>query len=188
EDDTAIVRHAIAASTGPLIVAGHSYGGFVMSEATAGASNVRALVFVAAFALDEGESIGAVTAAYPTTPAVANITVDDQGNASIEASAFVSYFAPDIPSSQAQVLAAVQHPIAVSVLSTAAGTPGWKTIPSYYQISLDDQAIDPDLQSMFAERMGAETIRLRSSHVSMLSQPAAIAELIERAAVAQGKR
>jgi hypothetical protein len=111
--------------------------------------------------------------------------VDDQGNASIEPSAFVNYFAPDIPTSDAQVLAAVQHPIALGVLAAEAGEPGWKTIPSYYQISLDDQAIDPNLQSMFAERMGAEVIRLRASHVSLISQPAEVAGLIERAAVAQ---
>jgi pimeloyl-ACP methyl ester carboxylesterase len=183
-DDAAIVRHAIDAVPRPLVVVGHSYGGFVISEASTGASNVSALVYVAAFAPDAGESIGMVSAPYPTTPAIMNLVVDDQGNATIEPNAFVRFFASDVPERDAKVLAAVQHPTAVGILSTAAGEPGWKTIPSYYQISLNDEVIDPALERMFADRMGAETIELDASHVSMISQPKAIAKLIGRAASA----
>jgi len=182
EDDAALVRHAIDSAPRPLIVAGHSYGGFVMSEASAGAKNVPALVFVSAFAPDEGESIGTLAADYPTTPAIENLVVDDQGNSTIEPNAFVRYFAADLPKEEAQVLAAVQHPTAVGILSAVAGEPGWKTIPSYYQVSSEDQVIDPDLQRKFAERIQAETIELKASHVALISQPGPVADLIVRAA------
>ncbi len=184
-DDAAIVRHEIEAIGRPLVVAGHSYGGFVSSEATAGASNVVALVFVAAFAPDAGETLYELTSTYPTTPAIANLMVDDQLNTVIEPQAFVRYFAPDIPTHDARVLAAVQHPTAFGILSEAAGEPGWRTIPSYYQISLEDQVIDPRLQRMFADRMDAHTIELRASHVSLISRPKQVTGLIERAASAR---
>ena len=184
-DDAAVVRYAVDSIPRPVVLVGHSYGGLVISEASTGASNVSALVYVAAFAPDAGESVGGVSAPYPTTPAIMNLVVDDQGNATIEPSAFVRYFASDLPERDARVLAAVQHPTAVSILMTPAGEPGWKTIPSYYQISLDDEVIDPALERMFAERMGAETIELEASHVSMISQPRAIARLIGRAANAR---
>ncbi len=181
-EDAAIVRHAVAQSGRPTIVAGHSYGGMVMSEATAGASNVVALVFVAAFAPDLGETIGSLAGDYPPTPAIQNLVFDEQGNTTIEPGAFVAYFASDLPRHQARVLAAVQHATAATILGTPAGEPGWRTIPSFYQVSTEDQVIDPDLQRFFAERMGAETVELRASHVSMISRPRAIAQLISRAA------
>ena len=181
-DDAAIVRHAIAQIPRPVVVAGHSYGGLVMSEATTGATNVVALVFVAAFAPDASESLGALAAGYPTPPAIARLVVDDQGNATIPPDAYVQYFAPDVPTDQARVLAATQHPISAPILGTPAGVPGWKTIPSFYQVSTQDQVIDPDLERFFARRMGAQTIELPSSHVSLISHARAIAELIERAA------
>jgi pimeloyl-ACP methyl ester carboxylesterase len=181
-DDAALVRHAIGGISGPVVVAGHSYGGLVISEATAAASNVTALVFVAAFAPDVGESVGSVSAGYPSTPAISHLVVDDQGNATIDPDAFVQYFASDLPVKQARALAAVQHPIAVGVFGTSAGTPGWRSIRSYYQVSANDEVIDPALERMFAKRMHAETIELRSSHVSMISHARSIADLIERAA------
>ncbi|HEY6722622.1 MAG TPA: hypothetical protein VI197_01285, partial [Polyangiaceae bacterium] len=109
----------------------------------------------------------------------------DQLNTVIEPQAFVRYFAPDIPTHDARVLAAVQHPTAFGILSEAAGEPGWRTIPSYYQISLEDQVIDPRLQRMFADRMDAHTIELRASHVSLISRPKQVTGLIERAASAR---
>ena len=181
-DDAALVRHAIDATPSPLIVAGHSYGGFVMSEATAGATNVPALVFVSAFAPDAGESIGMLAAQYPTTPAIENLVVDDEGNTIIEPEAFIRYFAADLPPTTARVLAAVQHPTALSILGATASEPGWRTIPSFYQVSANDQVIDPNLQRSFAARMHAETVELETSHVALISQPRPVAELIKRAA------
>lgn len=181
-DDAAVVRHTIETIGRPVVVAGHSYGGFVISEATTGLTSVVSLVYVAAFAPDEGESIGQVASDYPPAPAVANLVVDDLGDSVIEPEAFVKYFAPDIPKKDAQVLAATQHPTSVTILSSPASEPGWRTIPSYYQVSLDDQVIDPGLQQHFAERMGAQTIELHASHVSLISHVPEVSQLIDSAA------
>ena len=180
-DDAALVRHAIDTLERPVVVVGHSYGGFVSSEASAGADNVVGLVFIAAFAPDQGESLAALTQPYPT-PAIANLQIDDQGNTIIEPSAFVRHFASDLPAREARVLAAVQHPTARSILAAAAGEPGWRTIPSYFQVSTDDEVIAPQLQRFFAKRMQAQTIELRASHVSLISKPRQVANLIQRAA------
>jgi pimeloyl-ACP methyl ester carboxylesterase len=181
-DDAALVRHAVGAIARPVVVVGHSYGGIVISEATTGAANVAGLVYVAAFALDQGESIQGVIAGYPPPPALKHLIVDDQGNATLDPADFVQHFAADLPRDEARALETAQHPIAVSILGTPAGVPGWKTIPSFYQVSTNDEAIDPKLQRFFAKRMGAQTIELAASHVSLVSKPGAVAELIERAA------
>jgi pimeloyl-ACP methyl ester carboxylesterase len=181
-DDAALVRHAISGIPRPVVVVGHSYGGIVISEATPGAANVVGLVYVAAFGLDQGESIQSVIAGYPPAPALKHLIVDDQGNATLDPTDFVQHFASDVPRDEARALEAAQHPIAVSILGTPAGVPGWKAIPSFYQVSSNDEAIDPKLQRFFAKRMGAHTIELAASHVSLVSKSGAVAELIERAA------
>ena len=181
-DDAAVVRHAIGEIPGPVVVVGHSYGGIVISEATTGAANVAGLVYVAAFALDQGESIQSITAGYPPAPALKHLIVDDQGNATLDPTDFVQHFAADVPRDEARALEAAQHPISLGILGTPAGVPGWKTIPSFYQVSTNDEAIDPKLQRLFARRMGAQTIEIAASHVSLVSKSGAVAELIERAA------
>jgi pimeloyl-ACP methyl ester carboxylesterase len=181
-DDAALVRHAIGGIPRPVVVVGHSYGGVVISEATTGAANVAGLVYVAAFALDKGESIQSVIAGYPPAAALKHLIVDDQGNATLDPTDFVQHFASDVPRDDARALEAAQHPISVSILGTPAGAPGWKTIPSFYQVSTNDEAIDPNLQRFFAKRMAAHTIELAASHVSLVSKSGAVAELIERAA------
>jgi hypothetical protein len=138
-------------------------------------------VYVAAFALDQGESIQGVIAKYPPAPALKHLIVDDQGNATLDPADFVQHFASDVPRDEARALEAAQHPISVSILGTPAGVPGWKTIPSFYQVSTSDEAIDPNLQRFFAKRMGAHTIEIAASHVSLVSKSGAVAELIERA-------
>jgi pimeloyl-ACP methyl ester carboxylesterase len=180
-DDAALVRHVIGTIPRPVVVVGHSYGGIVISEATAGAENVVGLVYVAAFGLDQGESIKSVIAGYPPAPALKHLIVDDQGNATLDPADFVQHFAADVPRDEARALEAAQHPISVSILGTPAGAPGWKTIPSFYQVSTHDEAIDPNLQRFFAKRMGAHTIEIAASHVSLVSKSGAVAELIERA-------
>ena len=181
-DDAALVRYALTQIPRPVVVAGHSYGGAVISAATAGATNVHALVYVAAFAPDLGESLGDLTAPYPT-PGLQQVVYDGEGrHVTLETEGFVQYFAPDIPPARAHVLAAVQHPIAASILGEAASEPGWKTIPSFYQVSTQDQIIDPQLQRFFAQRMKADTVELDSSHASLVAHPRSIARIIERAA------
>jgi pimeloyl-ACP methyl ester carboxylesterase len=181
-DDASLVRHAIGATPRPVVVVGHSYGGIVISEATAGAANVVGLVYVAAFALDKGETIQRILAGYPPPPAMKHLIVDDQGNATLDPTDFVQHFASDLPRDEARALETAQHPISGSILGTPAGVPGWKTFPTFYQVSTNDEAIDPNLQRFFAKRMGAHTIELAASHVSLVSKPGAVAELIERAA------
>ena len=181
-DDASLVRHAIGAIPRPVVVVGHSYGGIVISEAATGAANVVGLVYVAAFGLDQGETIQGVIAGYPPPPALKHLIVDDQGNATLDPTDFIQHFASDLPRDEARALEAAQHPISGSILGTPAAAPGWKTIPSFYQVSTNDEAIDPKLQRFFAKRMGAHTIELAASHVSLVSKPGAVAELIERAA------
>jgi pimeloyl-ACP methyl ester carboxylesterase len=181
-DDAALVRHAIAGIPRPVVVVGHSYGGFVISEAAVGAANVVGLVYVAAFALDQGETLQAMLGGYRPAPAMKHLIVDDLGNATLDPGDFVQHFASDVPRDEARALEAAQHPISVSILGTPAGVPAWKTIPSFYQVSTNDEAIDPDMQRFFARRMGAHTIELAASHVSLVSKSGAVAELIERAA------
>ena len=180
-DDAALVRHAIEQFEGPLVAVGHSYGGFVISEAATGAENVKALVYIAAFAPDQGETLAALTMGHGT-PALANLIIDDLGEAIIEPEAFVQHFAQDLPVRDARVLAAVQKPTALGILEAVAGPPAWHALPSYFQISLDDHVIAPALQQMFAERMNAVTIELDASHASLLSRPRVVANLIARAA------
>jgi pimeloyl-ACP methyl ester carboxylesterase len=180
--DAALVRQRIDSLSRPVVVAAHSYGGAVMSQATAGAANVVGLVYVAAFAPDEGETIGDLLLGYPPPPALANLLVDDQGNGRIGEPDFLAHFAPDVPVRAARIMAAVQQPTSVSIFGTPAGTPGWKTIPSFYQVSANDQVIPPDLERFFAARIGNETIEVESSHVSLVSHPAEVSDLILAAA------
>jgi pimeloyl-ACP methyl ester carboxylesterase len=180
--DAAIVRAEIDRIGRPVVVAGHSYGGAVITEAAAGAPNVVGLVYAAAYALDEGESLGALNARFAATPIVQALEFDAQGNATVEPDAFARLFAPDLPARRARALAAVQKPISGAIFGTPGGHPAWRDVPSWYQVSQDDQVIDPELQRFVAARMSARTIELSSSHASLLSHPRAIAELIEQAA------
>jgi pimeloyl-ACP methyl ester carboxylesterase len=180
--DAAIVRAEIDRIGRPVVVAGHSYGGAVIGEAAAGAPNVVGLVYAAAFALDDGESLGALSARFAATPILQALVFDAQGNATVEPDAFARLFAPDLPARRARVLAAVQKPISGAIFGTPGGAPAWREVPSWYQVSQGDQVIAPELQRFVAARMGARTIELSSSHASPLSQPHAIAELIEQAA------
>jgi len=179
--DAAVVRAEIDRIGRPVVVAGHSYGGAVIGEAAAGAPNVVGLVYAAAYALHDGESLGALNARFAATPILQALVFDAQGSATIEPEAFARLFAPDLPGRQARVLAAVQKPISGAIFGTPAGHPAWREVPSWYQVSRDDQVINPELQRFVAARMGARVVELASSHASLLSHPRAIAELIEQA-------
>jgi len=183
--DAAIVRAELDRIGRPVVLAAHSYGGAVISEAATGAPNVVGLVYAAAYALDDGESLGALNARFAATPILDALVFDAQGSATVEPEAFTHLFAPDVPARQARALAAVQKPIAGAIFGTPGGHPAWREVPSWYQVSRDDQVIAPALQRFVAARMGARTIELASSHASPVSQPRAIAELIEQAARGQ---
>jgi pimeloyl-ACP methyl ester carboxylesterase len=177
-NDAANTRAVIDALQGPTVVAGHSYGGAVVTSAAHGAQNVKGLVYVAAFAPDEGESLGS----FPTAPGVKFVAPGPSGLLYIDRSKFPEYFCGDVPSSEAAVLAAVQRPVAPAIFGEKMGAPAWKSIKSWYQISEDDQMIPPDVEKHFASRMNAQTISLASSHASLVSRPKEIAELILTAA------
>lgn len=180
--DAAVVRRELDHIGRPVVVAGHSYGGAVIGEAAAGATNVIGLVYAAAFALDQGETLGGLLEQFPATPVLGALAFDAQGNATVEPGAFVELFAPDLPPRQARVLAALQTPISGAIFGTPAGAPAWRGVPAWYQVSTEDQIVSPELQRFVAGRMNAQVIELPSSHASPLSRPAPIARLIERAA------
>jgi pimeloyl-ACP methyl ester carboxylesterase len=185
-DDVARLRQVLEFQDGPTIVAGHSYGGQIITALGSDAPNVVGLVYVAGFAIDEGESLGALLAQGPVTPALAHLFTDSRGFGWLSEDDFVDHFAADVESSRAHVLYAVQQPLASSAFTDVMGVPAWKSLPSWYLVAQNDEAIPPDAERQFAERMGATTIEVPSSHVAMVSHPQEVSELIEKAAETVG--
>lgn len=182
EDDVATTKRVIEAQKGDVILVGHSYGGVVITEAAAGNNKVKALVYIAAFAPDKGESADILIKKYPPTPLFSAVVPDSAGFLFIDRAKFRDVFAHDITQEEAQVLATTQKPIAASAFGESVKAAAWKTIPSWYAVSTQDRAIDPELERFLAKRMNAQTTELTASHVPFLSQPAKIAEIIESAA------
>jgi pimeloyl-ACP methyl ester carboxylesterase len=180
-DNVARLRQVLARLEGPVVIAGHSYGGQIITALGADLPNVTALVYVAAFALDEGESIGALLAQGEPTPALAHIDIDAQGFVWLPRDDFVGHFAADLPPEEAGVMFATQQPLSAAALEDVVGDPAWKHVPTWYVVAQDDEAIPPDAERLFAGRMGATTIEIPSSHVVMTSHPDEVAELIEQA-------
>jgi pimeloyl-ACP methyl ester carboxylesterase len=181
-DDVARLRQVLAWLEGPTIVAGHSYGGQVITSLGADVGNVVGLVYIAAFALEEGETINGVNGNYPPPPALANLIVDEQGFGRIPEDDFVGQFAADVDPVRAKSMYAAQQPVSMSVFDDVMGTPAWKSLPCWYLVSANDEAIAPDAERMFAKRIGAETIEVPSSHVAMVSHPDEVVKLLETAA------
>jgi len=182
-DDVARLRQVLSLQDAPIVLAGHSYGGQIITALGPDAPNVQALLYVAAFAIDEGESLGALSQG-PPTPALAHQFVDKTNFVWLSEDDFVNHFAADVHPVKAKVMYAVQQPLAVSTFSDTMGVPAWKTIQSWYVVATDDQAIPPDAERMFAKRMGATTVEVPSSHVAMVSHPNEVTRLIEAAAEA----
>jgi pimeloyl-ACP methyl ester carboxylesterase len=180
-DDVARLRQVLNRQDGPTVVAGHSYGGQIMTALGTDAPNAVALVYIAAFALDEGESLGGGLP-DPPPPAIANLEFDERGYAWLPEDDFVGHFAADVDPVRARVMHAVQQPLAGSAFEDTMGTPAWKSLPSWYLVAANDEAIPPEGEEQFASRMGATTVEVESSHVAMVSQPDAVTELIEAAA------
>jgi pimeloyl-ACP methyl ester carboxylesterase len=183
-DDVARLRQVLDLQDGPTIVAGHSYGGQVITALGADAPNVAGLVYIAAFGLDQGESLAALLSQGPVTPALAHLSTDKQGFGWLSEDDFVDHFAGDVDPARAKVMHAVQQPIAMSIFDEAMGVPAWKTLPSWYLVAANDEALPPEAERLFATRMGATTVEIHSSHVAMVSHPGEVAELIETAAKA----
>ncbi len=181
-DDVARLRHVLALQDGPTVIAGHSYGGQVITALGTDAPNVIGLVYIAAFGIDEGESLGGLLALGPPTPALAHQFVDDEGFVWLTEDDFVNHFAGDVDPVKAKVLYAVQQPLSTSAFSDVMSVPAWKSLPSWYLVAQDDQALPADVERMFAKRMGATTIEVPAGHLAMVSHPAEVVNLTEAAA------
>ena len=182
--DVARLRQVLARQKGPTLVAGHSYGGQIITALGADVPNLAGLIYIAAFGLDEGESIGALLEQGPPAPALAHLIIDDQGFAWLPEDDFVNRFAADVDPARARVMHAVQQPLAGSALQEAMGVPAWKLLPTWCLVADDDQAIPPGAERQFARRMGATTVEVPSGHVAMISHPGDVVNLIEAAAEA----
>jgi len=183
-DNVARLRQVLARQTGPTIVAGHSYGGQIVTALGTDAPNVVGLVYIAGFGLDQGESIGALLAQGPPTPALAHLSIDQQGFAWLPEDDFVHHFAADVDPVKAKVMYAVQQPLSWTALGDVMGVPAWKALPSWFLVADGDQTIPPDAERLFAKRMGATTVEVPTNHVAMVSHPDDVVKLIETAAKA----
>ena len=185
-DDIATTKRLIDAQKGPVVVVGHSYGGVVISGAAAGNPNVKALVYLAAFAPEANEPVGPLTEKYPTALGKA-LRPDAAGYLYIACDQVRNVFAADLPESAAKVVCATQKPVHNSVFGASIDSPAWKTIPSWYLVSRQDHALNPDLERFYAKRMKATTSEIDASHVAFISHPKVVARLIEKAATATAK-
>jgi pimeloyl-ACP methyl ester carboxylesterase len=170
----------LARQDGPTVLVGHSFSGMIVTEAGMH-PNVSALVYVAARAPDAGEDYTALAKTYPTPPATAGIVFDgDEGRLGEEA--FLQDFAGDLPAAKAKALYAVQQPFQKALLTGRTTQAAWRSKPSFYAVSTEDRTIHPDLERFMAKRMGAKTIEVKASHLSMISNPQVITQLILEAA------
>jgi pimeloyl-ACP methyl ester carboxylesterase len=184
-DDVATVKRAIDLVGGPTILVAHSFGGFVITNAGYNNRNVTGLVYVSAFAPDEGESAVKFVPVASLPPGL--LVFDSGGFAYLNPKMFHEAFVQDANATEAETLAVVQKPAHQSLFTTPSGPPAWKQHPTWFEVSNNDRIIPPDVQRMFAKRMNATTISLNSSHASLVSHPDEIAELILNAAKASTK-
>ena len=181
-DDIEVTRRLLSAHTGPTVLVGHSYGGAVITGTATATPQVKALVYITAFGLDEGESLESLSKQGPPSPGSAAIEPDDKGFLWINREKFHKSFAGGATDDEAAIMAAVQKPLAFAAFGGQESTPAWKTIPSWYLTCTDDQMIPPPAQEFLAKRMNATTLTLQSGHLAMLSHPTDVSNFIEQAA------
>ena len=179
-DDIATVKRAIELAGGPVLLVGHSYGGFVITNAGSNNPNVTGLVYVAAFAPDEGQSLGTFVTPAMLPPGI--LIADSAGLTYINPDMFHDAFAQDVNTTEADIMAIAQKPFNQSIFTEPSGPPAWKQLKTWYQVSDSDHMIPPDTQRMFAQRMNATTISIDTSHASYVAHPDEIAQLILDAA------
>jgi pimeloyl-ACP methyl ester carboxylesterase len=175
-DDVATVKRAIDLVGGPVTLVGHSYGGFVITNAAYNNQNVTGLVYVSAFGPDQGESTANFVDVAKLPPGL--LVFDSGGFAYINPEMFHQAFVQDANATEAETMAVVQKPAHQSILTEPSGPPAWKQLPTWFEVSEGDHIIPPDAQRQFAQRMNATTISLNSSHASLVTHPDEIAELI----------
>ncbi|MEP9390547.1 alpha/beta hydrolase [Mesorhizobium sp. KR9-304] len=180
-DDVAFTRRAIAAQDGPVVLVGHSYGGVVVTEAGTD-EKVRAVVYIAAFAPDKGESVSTLIANPPPGAPVPPILPPVDGFLALDKAKFAASFAADVDAETAAFMADSQVPWGVEALTGAVTAPAWKVKPSYYIVASEDHMIPPPAQRMMAERAGSTVAEVAGSHAVYVSKPGDVAALIRRAA------
>ena len=179
-EDIATVKRAVELVGGPTILVGHSYGGFVITNAGANNPNVTGLVYIGAFAPDEGESLSNFVTPDMLPPGI--LIVDSAGLTYLNPDMFHEAFAPDVNATEALIMAVSQKPFNQSIFGEPSGPPAWKQLPTWYQVSESDLMIPPDAQRQFAQRMNATTISMRHQPPSSVAHPDEIAQLILDAA------
>ena len=181
EDDVAVTKRTLATQDGPTILVGHSYGGAVITEA-GNHPKVSALVYIAAFAPDKGESVGSLIKDPPPSAPVPPILPPQDGFLFLDKAKFPASFAADVDAEKAAFMADSQVPWGVAALSGTIREPAWRAKPSWYLIATDDKMIPPDAQRAMSKRAGATVVEVKGSHAIYVSQPGPVAKLIEEAA------
>jgi pimeloyl-ACP methyl ester carboxylesterase len=178
-EDIKYTKAAVDAMNGPVVIVGHSYGGSIITEA-GNDPKVSALVYIAAFALDDGESCASIEQALPQASKA--FKPDSNGNWWIEQEHFAADFAADVPPAVSNFMAKSQVPISTDSFTHKVTSPAWKTKPTWYMVATADRSINPDQERMMAKRANAKTVEVNASHVAYMSHPKETAKLIEEAA------
>jgi pimeloyl-ACP methyl ester carboxylesterase len=188
--DSAYLSSVLDTIPGPVVLVGHSYGGAVITDGAAGHANVKSLVYIAAFAPDQGESALGITGEYPGSQLPASLVIRPYPggqDAYIDQAAFQKVFAADVPARQTRLMAAEQRPVAVAALAAPSSAPAWRTIPSWFLVARADQAIPPAAEQAMAQRAHSHTVTIPgASHAVAVSHPEAVADMVEAAARATG--
>jgi pimeloyl-ACP methyl ester carboxylesterase len=187
ENDIEVTRRLLSEHSEPTVLVGHSYGGAVITGAATATPQVKALVYITAFGLDEGESLESLANQGPPSPGSVSIQPDAHGFLWINRDSFHNSFAGDATADEASVMAAVQKPLALAAFGGKEGVPAWKTLPSWYLVCTEDQMIPPPAQEFLAKRMNATVRSVPSSHCPFMSKPEAVADIIALAAEAIDK-
>ncbi|MFE3953585.1 alpha/beta fold hydrolase [Nocardia sp. NPDC059091] len=194
DSDAAYISDVLRQTTGPIILVGHSYGGAVITNAVAGNTQVKALVYIAAFAPDQGDSLASLNSSaqgkeIPAVPATPSSFPDTGGGTgtelTIDPAQYPNVFLDNtVAPAQQRALAAEQRPLGLAAVTGVSGAPAWKTLPSWYLVAKQDRAIAPELERFMATRAGSHTVEIEGPHLIMQTDPDAVTDLIEQAAVA----
>jgi len=176
-DDVAATNRALNAIAGPVVLVGHSWGGAVITQA-GNDPKVKALVYVAAFAPKVGESVGDLVGSYPPPPGLAQIIDDGSGYLKLSVDGWINDVGQDLPADEARMLAVLQPPLSATTFGEKITEAAWSTRPNWYIVSAEDRVVSIELQRQFAVRMNAKTTELKASHLSLLSMPAAVADVV----------
>lgn len=187
EADVATTKRVIEAQKGPTVVVGHSYGGSVITGAAANEANVKALVYVAAYMPDAGETLGDLSAKFPAPPLLGALQPDAAGFLYVDRAKMQDVFCADLPESQARIMAVTQKPLHSSTFAAKLTDIAWKTLPSYFILPTEDRSINPDLHRFDAKRAGSKVTEIKASHCVFISHAKEVAKVIEEAAEATAK-